>query len=87
MMQEMQGGTGTSQGTADPGASGLGGTPRGGARPGFDEVARKAPSRRAAGAGTKQPTKRKSVKQQAKRKAAGAAKPAAKKTARPRKTA
>jgi len=77
MTQEMQG-PGTSQGTADPQASGLGGTPRGGAGPGYEEVAKKAPSRRASGAGSKQPTKRTSGKQKAKREAAGAAKPTAK---------
>jgi hypothetical protein len=79
MMEEMQG---TPQATHDPRASGLGGTPPGGAGPGFDEVARKSPSRRAAGAGVKQPTKRKSAKQKAKREAAA---PAAKKS--PRKAA
>jgi hypothetical protein len=88
MTQEMQGpaeagAMTTPQGTPDPRASGLGGTPRGGAGPELGEVARKAPSRRAAGAGAKQPTKRKSAKQKAKREAASAsAKPAAKKSAR-----
>lgn len=61
----------TPQGIADTMASGHGGTPVGGRR-GLSrkEVAMKSPSPRASGAGSKQPTKRTSVKQKAKRAAA-----------------
>ncbi len=60
--------TGTSQGTHDPLATGLGGTPTGGRRgPSRAEVARKSPAPRQSGARAKQPTKRTSVKQKAKR--------------------
>lgn len=65
----------TPQGIADTMASGHGGTPVGGRR-GLSrkEVARKGPSPRASGAGSKQPTKRTSVKQKAKRAASAASK-------------
>ncbi len=61
---------GTPQGVADSQASGAGGTPPGGHGPSRSEVAKKAPGTRRAGLGSKQPTKRKAVKQKAKRAAA-----------------
>jgi hypothetical protein len=89
MMQEMHGPLDTPrddetsmtpQGTPDPGASGMGGTP---ARQGNTrkEVAQKSGSPRAAGRGSKQPTKRTSGAAKAKRAAAKKAPAPAKKAA------
>jgi hypothetical protein len=74
--------TTTPQGTHDPDASGMGGTPAGGRGLSRGAVAKKSPSPRSSGARAKQPTKRTSVKQKAKRAAAKGAGAAAKKVAK-----